>query len=53
MNYFEQSGRELIWRNRGETLVLTPWGEDSLRVRSTLQGDVTDTRYALLEPAET
>ena len=50
MNYFEQSGCELIWRNRGETLVITPWGEDSLRVRSTLQGDVADTRWALLEP---
>ena len=50
MNYFEQSGCELIWRNRGETLVIAPWGEDSLRVRSTLQGDVADTRYALLEP---
>ena len=53
MNYFEQSGNELIWRNRGEALVLTPWGEDSLRVRSTLQGDVADTRWALLEPEKT
>ena len=50
MRYFEQSGNELIWRNRGETLVLTPWGEDSLRVRATLQADVTDTRFALLDP---
>ena len=53
MNYFEQNGNELIWRNRGETLVLTPWGEDSLRVRATLQGDVLDTRWALLEPEKT
>ena len=51
MTYFEQSGNELIWRNRGETLTLTPWGTDSLRVRSTLQGDILDTRFALLEPA--
>ncbi len=53
MNYFEQSGGGLIWRNRGETLVITPWGEDSLRVRATLQGDVTDARWALLEPEGT
>ena len=50
MNYFEQDGVSLIWRNKGETLVITPWGPDSLRVRSTLMGDVTDTRFALLEP---
>ena len=53
MRFFEQSGNSLIWRNKGETLVLTPWGENSLRVRSTLQGDVTDLRYALLEPETT
>ena len=51
MRYFEQQGNALIWRNNGETLVIAPWGEDSLRVRSTLQGDVLDTRFALLEPA--
>ena len=50
MRYFEQNGSELIWRNKGETLIISPWGENSLRVRSTLQGDVQDTRYALLEP---
>ena len=50
MRYFEQSGNELIWRNKGETLIISPWGENSLRVRSTLQGDVQDTRFALLEP---
>ena len=50
MEYFEQAGNELIWRNRGETLAIAPWGEDSLRVRATLQGDVLDTRFALLEP---
>ena len=53
MRYFEQSGNELIWRNKGETLVISPWGENSLRVRSTLQGDVADARFALLEPDET
>ncbi|MBP3657624.1 MAG: glycoside hydrolase family 31 protein [Clostridia bacterium] len=52
MRYFEQDGSSLIWRNKGETLVITPWGENSLRVRSTLMGDVADTRFALLDPQE-
>ena len=50
MRYFEQNGDQLIWRNKGETLIISPWGQNSLRVRSALQGDVQDTRFALLEP---
>ncbi len=53
MRYFVQQGQELIWRNKGETLIISPWGENSLRVRSALQGDVMDTRFALLEPEST
>ena len=53
MKYFERSGNELIWRNKGEMLVISPWGADSLRVRSTLQADVADNRFALLDPEET
>ena len=53
MRYFEQDGQNLVWRNAGETLVISPWGANSLRVRSTLMGDVADTRYALLEPEHT
>ena len=53
MRYFEQDGNSLVWRNKGETLVITPWGENSLRVRSAMQGDVQDFRFALLDPAET
>jgi len=53
MKYFERCGNDLVWRNKGETLVISPWGPNSLRVRSTLQGDVLDTRFALLDPEET
>ena len=49
MNYFEMDGNSLVWRNKGETLVITPWGPDSLRVRSALMSDVLDTRFALLD----
>ncbi|MBQ8162250.1 MAG: glycoside hydrolase family 31 protein [Clostridia bacterium] len=50
MQYFSVSGQDLVWRNRGETLVISPWGADSLRVRSTLMQDVEDVRWALLDP---
>ena len=52
MRYFEREGQRLLWRNHGETVVAQPWGEDSLRVRSTLMGDVCDSRFALMEPLE-
>lgn len=52
MRYFEQHGNELIWRNKGETLIISPWGANSLRVRSALQGDVMDPCFALLEPEQ-
>jgi len=50
MRYFEQDGNRLIWRNHGEKLMLTPWGPDSLRVQSTLMGEIRDERWALLDP---
>ncbi|MBE5893425.1 MAG: glycoside hydrolase family 31 protein [Lachnospiraceae bacterium] len=53
MQYFSRQGQELIFRNNNETLVITPWGKDSLRVRSVMMGEVTDNRFALLEPEET
>ncbi len=53
LQYFEKSGCNLIWRNNNETLVITPWGTDSLRVRSCLVHDVIDSRFALLDPMET
>ena len=51
MNYFEKNGSSLIWRNRGETLVITSWGPDSLRVRAVPMGELRDDRFALLDPA--
>ena len=51
MKFFEQNDQQLIWRNHGETLVVEPWGADSLRVRAALMREVKDERFALLEPA--
>ena len=38
----------LVWRGSGETVVIEPWGPDSVRVRAALGGPVTDTDWALL-----
>jgi len=53
MRYFEKEGSSLVWRNKNETVVITPWGENSLRVRSALVQEVQDTRFALTEPLDT
>ncbi len=53
MRYFSEENGSLVWRNHGETLMLTPWGQNSLRVRSVLMRDVEDPRFALLTPEET
>src|SRR5690606_26399380 len=44
-------GHRLVWRGGGETVVVEPWGRDSVRVRAALMRDVVDTDWALLPPA--
>ena len=34
MRYIERQGRELAFRTNGETIQITPWGRDSLRIRA-------------------
>ena len=51
MTPFERWENRLIWRGRGETLALEPWGPDSLYVRAALMRELEDTRWALLDPA--
>jgi alpha-D-xyloside xylohydrolase len=53
MDVFEVDGVRLIWRGDGETLTVEPWGESSLRVRSTVMGAAHDSDWALLNPAPT
>ncbi|WP_232527931.1 glycoside hydrolase family 31 protein [Microbacterium suaedae] len=43
-------GHRLVWRGGGETLVVEPWGRDSVRVRAALMGDVEDADWALVTP---
>jgi alpha-D-xyloside xylohydrolase len=51
LQVFTQKENQLIWRSNGETLVIIPWGENSLRVRSAMMHEAEDTRYSLLTPA--
>ncbi|MDO4285705.1 MAG: glycoside hydrolase family 31 protein [Eubacteriales bacterium] len=53
MNFFEQQGGALIFRENGETVRLEPWGRDSLRVRSVMLGEILETNAALLAPQQT
>lgn len=48
MYTMKQEGSALVYRWDGEMLRIEPWGENSLRVRSTILGEVEDTDYALL-----
>ena len=38
----------IVWRDSGETLCIEPWGKNSLRIRSTVMGDIADWDFALL-----
>ena len=49
MNTMHQEGNALIYENDGELLRIEPWGKNSLRVRSVMQGQICDTDYALIE----
>lgn len=51
--HFEHDGSRLVWRGDGETLVVEPWGRDSVRVRSVMMSEVIDADWALLEQPPT
>ena len=48
MQYVTRNGNEIVFRSNGETIVITPWGRDSLRVRAALMAEIRDDRFALL-----
>ena len=51
MQFIQQDGK-LICRRQGETLLIEPWGKDSLRVRATMYPQFTGENWALTEPVE-
>ena len=48
MIFYEDSGA-LIAKRQGETLRIEGWGENSLRVRATMQTEISDEAWALTE----
>ena len=52
MNRFQEENGALIWSKNHETLMIQPWGKDSLRVRSTILPEIIDTLWALLTPVK-
>lgn len=51
--FFEERDGSLIFRENGETVMVTPWGTDSLRVRAVFLGEIEAGSAALLEPDNT
>lgn len=49
---FEVNVSSVVWWGDGETLRLDAWGPNSLRVRSRMMGEILDTDYALVPPAD-
>lgn len=47
MTFFEESNHNLLFRYNGECVLFTPWGDDSLRVRSSLLSDIMEGSIAL------
>ena len=50
MNGFREESKTLVWEKNHETVLIQPWGKDSLRVRSTMSPGIVDTPGALLSP---
>ncbi len=49
---FENANGALVFYHKGETVRIEAWGEDSLRVRSTMNRSFTDREWALTESVE-
>ncbi len=50
MNTVREQNGSLLWRRDGETVLISPWGQSSVRVRACVQHEPADDRWALLEP---
>jgi alpha-D-xyloside xylohydrolase len=50
---FHREESSLVWESGGETLIIQPWGKDSLRVRSTIRSGFENEDWALLSEPRT
>ncbi len=51
MGFFAEENGKLIFRENGETVCVEAWGQDSLRVRARLLGEIDEGSVALLPQA--
>ena len=49
MQFFERIENSLVFRANGETVMITPWGANSFRVRATFLGAISEDSIALLD----
>ena len=42
MNFFEFTDKELFFRNDGELVIIAAWGDNSLRVQSSLMDKIPE-----------
>lgn len=52
MAFFEREDRGLLFRENGETVLVSPWGRDGLRVRARILEEIGEESAALLAPQE-
>lgn len=52
MSYFRTVNKSLVFKRRHETLMITPWGENSFRVRGTENTSFTDNDWALYKASD-
>ena len=52
MRFFEEKDGGIIFRENGEMVRISPWGEDSVRVESAYLGEIPDSNAALLPQEE-
>ena len=46
---FLEAKNALVFKKGNETLLIEPWGKDSLRIRSTMERELVDRPWALTE----
>ncbi len=49
MRFFTKENGSIVYRENGETVMITPWGKNGLRIRATILGDICETENALLD----
>lgn len=52
LHFFEQQGNHLLFRENGETVMISPWGKNSFRIRAAFLGEIDEGSIALLEVEE-